>query len=80
MFVQFDSYLNASFKATPLTALPGLQRDVAVALLPALVVIRRMILDGSAEESPAREAGHGPVVDVFGRRLQTDFALFGWRN
>ena len=45
MIVSNISYLNTPFKATPLTTLPGLHRDVAVALLPALVVVGRMVLD-----------------------------------
>jgi len=39
-----------------------------------------VVLDGPPEEGPAREAGHGPVVDVLGRRLEADLAFFSRGN
>ena len=54
--------------------------DVALALLPTLVRVTRLILDGPPEEGPAREASHSSIVDVLGRRLEADFAFLSWRD
>ena len=54
--------------------------DFARALLPAFVRVERLILDWPPEESPAREAGDGSVVNVLGRGLVTDLALLCRRD
>ena len=39
-----------------------------------------LVLNGAAEESPAREAGDGAVVDVLGGRLLAHLALLRRRD
>ena len=74
------SYRQTSIESALLATLPGLQGDVAAALLPALVVPRRVVLDGPAEEGSAGEASDSAVVDVLRCRLQADLTFFCRRN
>jgi hypothetical protein len=54
--------------------------DFALALLPALVRIARLVLNGPPEESSAREAGDGAVVDVLGSRLLCKQSRRGFKS
>ena len=77
---RIKSYPKTAIESALLATLSAFQGDVAAALLPALVVTGRVVLDGPPEEGSAGEASDGAVVDVLRRWLQADLAFFGGRN